>query len=97
MFIQLAIDLDILQQGVKQWGLASVDAARGYYTFTLPITGVTVLVAASLAYDAARADNSGPVMHGTLKTSNSSVQTGWYTADLTHKASGIGYIAFCKA
>lgn len=81
----------------KQWGLASVDAARGYYNFTLPLTGVTVLVAASVAYDAARADNSGPVMHGTLKVNSSSVQTGWYTADLTHRASGIGYVAICKA
>lgn len=36
-------------------------------------------------------------MHGTLKVNSPSVQTGWYTADLTHKASGIGYVAFCKA
>ena len=77
--------------------MSSVDASKGYHNFTLPLTGVTVLVVASLAYDAARADNAGSIMHGTLKTSNSSVQTGWYTADLTHKASGIGYIAFCKA
>lgn len=56
-----------------------------------------MLVAASVAYDAARADNSGPVMHGTLKVNSSSVQTGWYTADLTHRASGIGYVAICKA
>lgn len=56
-----------------------------------------VLVAASVAYDAARANVAGPVMHGTLKVDSSSVQTGWYTADLTHRASGIGYIAICKS
>ena len=54
------------------------------------------MIAASVAYDAARADNAGPIMHGTLKVNSSSIQTGWYTADLTHRASGIGYIAFCK-
>ena len=56
-----------------------------------------MLVAASVAYDAARANVAGPVMHGTLKVDSSSVQTGWYTADLTHRASGIGYIAICKS
>lgn len=80
----------------KQWGLASVNATNGYHNFTLPVTGVNVLVAASLAYDANRADQAGPICHGTLKVSNSTIQTGWYTFDLTHRASGIGYIAFCK-
>lgn len=35
MFIQLAIDLDILQQGVKQWGYKGW--TDGSYSITFPI------------------------------------------------------------
>ena len=55
-----------------------------------------MLVAASLAYDSNRADQAGSICHGTLKISNSTVQTGWYTFDLTHRATGIGYVAICQ-
>lgn len=37
MFIQLAIDLDILQQGVKQWGTFSYSIGVSTKTITLPL------------------------------------------------------------
>lgn len=43
MFIQLAIDLDILQQGVKQWGKGDA-AQNGNVTLSWPLTFKKVLV-----------------------------------------------------
>ena len=81
MFIQLAIDLDILQQGVKQWGLNSAAWSSNAHriTLALPFSNANYLVVPSGSYDGA-SEFTGRSQYVTTQNSSSfTLSCGGYT------------------